>query len=39
MNVFCKLFGHDWKGIYPVTSAGSLCMVCKRCKKNGWLLR
>lgn len=33
----CKLIGHKWQAVLPPTHA-SVCMVCLRCRENGWRL-
>lgn len=36
MNLLCRLAGHRWQAVF--TGSKSVCLVCLRCRENGWRL-
>lgn len=35
--LWCKIRGHEWRALMG-TDYASVCMVCMRCRENGWRL-
>jgi hypothetical protein len=35
--LWCRVVGHDWKALMG-SGHVSVCMVCLRCRENGWRL-
>lgn len=38
MNLLCRLLGHRWQAIDATAMRKSVCLVCLRCRENGWRL-
>jgi hypothetical protein len=36
-RLICAVFGHKWKTVFIGNKSGT-CMVCLRCRENGWRL-